>query len=168
MGAACRHLGFPLTTFLVQGQHQPGIMSSGIEVKEECITAFNDMKLDKSKRCIIYKISEDKKSIVIDKAIDKEDDQEQQYSSIVTTYCPAKEGRYIVWDLKIPNPKSGAVNDKLVFMSWSPDNAPVQARMIFASSKDAIKKKLTGIGTVVDCSDYDETNYSEVCNKVGH
>jgi len=147
-------------------------MSSGVEVTEACISAFQDMKIpDSSKprnRCIIFKISDDKKKIEIEKVILKnEKDQEQQYNEIVQE-LPPKEGRYIVWDLLIPNAKSGKENDKLIFMSWSPDDAPVQSRMIFASSKDAIKKKLQGIGTAVDCSDMDEANYKDVCDKCKH
>jgi len=143
-------------------------MSSGVEVTEACISAFQDMKIpDSSKprnRCIIFKISDDKKKIEIEKTILKnEQEQEVQYNEIVEG-LPPRDGRYIVWDLLIANAKSGKENDKLVFMSWSPDDAPVQSRMIFASSKDAIKKKLQ-IGLAVDCSDKDEASYKEVCEK---
>jgi len=148
-------------------------MSSGVEVTEKCIEAFQEMKIpDPSKprnRCIIFKISEDKKKIEIERTVlkDANKTQEDEYNEIVQT-LPPKEGRYIVWDLLIPNAKSGKENDKLIFMSWSPDDAPVQSRMIFASSKDAIKKKLQGIGTAVDCSDYDDAKYQDVCDKSKH
>jgi len=148
-------------------------MSSGVEVTEACIEAFQQMKIpdpkEPRKRCIIFKISDDKKKIVIEKTILKDTNktQEEEYAEIVQT-LPPREGRYVVWDLLIPNAKSGKENDKLIFMSWSPDDAPVTSRMIFASSKDAIKKKLQGIGTAVDCSDFSDTDYQLVCDKSKH
>lgn len=33
----------------------------------------------------------------------------------------------------------------LVCIFWVPENAPLKSKMIYASSKDAIKKKFTGI-----------------------
>jgi len=143
-------------------------MSSGIHVADKCAEEFGKMKkLDQTKprpRCIIFKISDDKKEIIIDEIIiqDPEVDQETQYTEIVNAKLPDTEGRYVVWDLKIPNPKSGGEADKLIFMSWSPDSAKVQARMMFASSKKYLKEKLIGISTTVDCNERDDTLYKEI------
>ena len=51
-----------------------------------------------------------------------------------------------------------------------PDTAAVGAKMIFASSKDALKKKLTGIQSAIDCSDSSDLDYKEVAAKAmkGH
>lgn len=38
-----------------------------------------------------------------------------------------------------------AGKEDLVFKFWGPESAPSQREMIYASSKDAIKKKFTGI-----------------------
>lgn len=40
--------------------------ASGVSVAPECISAFNDLKLGKSTKYIIYKISDDYKEIVVE------------------------------------------------------------------------------------------------------
>lgn len=97
-------------------------MSSGIEVHEDCVLKFNDMKLGGTKgknRCIVYKVADDKKHIVIDKIIPKDTakDQEVEYNEIVGG-LPQDDGRYVVWDLNVPNAKNGQPTDRLLFMSW--------------------------------------------------
>lgn len=96
-------------------------MSSGIEVEEDCVLKFNDMKLEHKgiNRCIIYKIRDDKKYIVVDRVIPKDTskDQEAEYNDIIST-LPHDQGRYIVWDLTVPNAKNGQLTDRLLFMSW--------------------------------------------------
>lgn len=97
-------------------------MSSGIEVEEECVLKFNEMKLGEHKgqnRCIIYKIGDDKKYIVVERVIPKNTskNQEDEYNDIIST-LPTDQGRYIVWDLTVPNAKNGQLTDRLLFMSW--------------------------------------------------
>ena len=56
---------------------------------------------------------------------------------------PDGDCRYGVLDVEI-NTKSGATTNKLIFVAWSDDNASVKPKMLYASSKDALKKALTG------------------------
>ena len=39
----------------------------------------------------------------------------------------------------------GRPQDKLVFVFWSPDNSPAMKKMLYAGSKDIIKKQFTGV-----------------------
>merc|ERR1712087_451790 len=147
-----------------QGRHEPGIMSSGVEVSEECVKVFTEMKTKKTKtRAILFKVSDCKTKIEVDSIIEKDDnDQRTQYEEIIRQ-LPEAEGRYIVWDLLIAG-KSGTENDKLVFMSWCPDKSNVKVKMIFASSKDALKKKLR-MPNSIDCADKDDCDYKDVIEK---
>ena len=40
--------------------------------------------------------------------------------------------------------RNRATTNKLIFVAWSDDNASVKPKMLYASSKDALKKALTG------------------------
>jgi spore cortex formation protein SpoVR/YcgB (stage V sporulation) len=42
-------------------------------VSQECVTAYNDLKLSKKYKYIIYKLSDDNKQIVVDEASDDKD-----------------------------------------------------------------------------------------------
>ena len=48
----------------------------------------------------------------------------------------------------------------------SPDNAKIKHKMVYASSKDAIRKKLDGIYTEVQATDLAELSYESVLDKV--
>lgn len=91
-----------------------------MDVDSEAVTLYQEMKSNKNTyRCILFKVSDDKKKIEVDRIVkyDQDKDQETEYNEIIKS-LPPLEGRYIVWDLKVPNPKSGKDMDKLAFMSW--------------------------------------------------
>merc|ERR1719240_1098452 len=114
-------------------------MSSGVQVDQECISEFEQMKIRSKYQYIIYKITDDKKSIMIECKGDKGASFDEFKSKLPDGDC-----RYAVLDVEI-NTKSGAVANKLIFVAWSDDNASVKPKMLYASSKDALKKALTGI-----------------------
>ena len=98
---------------------------SGIEIPDECVTAFTDIKTGKKKgvyRCIIYKL-EDKKKLVVEKQVPIDSDQEKQYLEIADQ-LPNDGGRFIIWDMKARAPSAAAgqqattEKDVLVFMFW--------------------------------------------------
>ena len=56
--------------------------------------------------------------------------------------------------------------NKLTFIAWSPDDAGVQAKMIYASSKEALKRSLTGIAVELQANDADDIEYESVLKTV--
>merc|ERR1711990_1140852 len=97
------------------------------------------MKIRSEYAYIIYKITDDKKSIVIEHTGEKGASFEDFCSKLPDGSC-----RYAILDVEI-NTKAGATANKLIFVAWSDDNASIKPKMLYASSKDAIKKTLTGI-----------------------
>ena len=96
------------------------------------------MKIRSKYGYIIYKISDDKKFIEIECKGEKGASFDEFVSKMPDGDC-----RYGVLDVEI-NTKSGATTNKLIFVAWSDDNASVKPKMLYASSKDALKKALTG------------------------
>ncbi|KAI8614614.1 hypothetical protein BC830DRAFT_1050709, partial [Chytriomyces sp. MP71] len=45
------------------------------------------------------------------------------------------------------------IRNKLVFFLWAPDTAKIKSRMLYASSKQAIRQRLNGINTEIQCTD---------------
>ena len=97
------------------------------------------MKIRSAYAFIIFKITDDKKSIVIEEKGEKGADFAAFCSKLPDGDC-----RYAVLDVEI-NTKAGATTNKLIFVAWSDDNASIKPKMLYASSKDALKKTLTGI-----------------------
>ena len=56
---------------------------------------------------------------------------------------------------------------KLVFIAWSDDNAPVKPKMLYASSKDAIKKSLNGVQEEYQATERGDLDEEEVNKKAG-
>ncbi|KAL8435797.1 hypothetical protein ACSSS7_002174 [Eimeria intestinalis] len=100
-------------------------MASGMPVNENCVTTFNELKLRHSARWIIFKIDGDE--IVVEKKGTGD-------AAAFKSELPESDCRYAVFD----------EGQRIQFILWSPDCAPVKPRMIYSSSKDALMKKLEG------------------------
>ena len=102
---------------------------SGVSVTPECIQAFNDLKLGKSTKWIIYKISDDWKEIQVE-----ETSTDPDYSKFREKLLNAKStdkkgnevmgGRYAVFDVEYDLEGGEGKRSKITFISWVPDDAP--------------------------------------------
>jgi len=79
---------------------------------------------------------------------------------------PEGECRYGVFDTEYTDPKTGGKREKIVFFAWAPDSAPIKQKMLYASSKQALKNKLVGLATELQASDRDELRFEEVVDKI--
>ncbi|KAG8126266.1 putative Bromodomain adjacent to zinc finger domain protein [Naja naja] len=125
-------------------------------VNDEVIKVFNDMKVRKSstseeikkrKKAVLFCLSADKKQIIVEEAKqilvgDIGVTVEDPYIAFVKL-LPLNDCRYALYDATYETKESK--KEDLVFIFWAPENAPLKSKMIYASSKDAIKKKFTGI-----------------------
>ena len=140
----------------------------------DCIQEFEKMKLGGGKedmpRFIIYKISDDKKFIEIDYVAKPGEGFEEMKGKLGAAVLDEKGDpvycRYIMYDAHITT-KSGVEASKLVFIAWSDDDAPVKPKMLYASSKDAIKKSFTGVQEEYQAVDKADLDEAEVNKKAG-
>ncbi|GMK60091.1 hypothetical protein CspeluHIS016_0903080 [Cutaneotrichosporon spelunceum] len=133
-------------------------MSSGVQPVAECLEKYQELKTGKKLSYIIYGISDDKKSIVVLKTSSSRD-----FEDFVAD-LPEKECRWAVYDFEFELPGEGKRN-KLVFVQWSPDDANVRNKMIYASSKDAIHRRLEGIHIDLQATDYSEITKETILDK---
>ncbi|KAK0524180.1 cofilin, partial [Tilletia horrida] len=124
-------------------------MSSGIGLNAACIENFQQLKLGKKLKYVTYRISDDKSEIIVEKTSEDAD-----WDSFVAT-LPENECRWAVYDFAFEKEGEGQRN-KIVFISWAPDTAPVRAKMIAASSKDALRRALVGIGAEIQATEFAE------------
>mmetsp|Transcript_80297 Transcript_80297/g.209408 ORF Transcript_80297/g.209408 Transcript_80297/m.209408 type:complete len:138 (-) Transcript_80297:169-582(-) len=121
-------------------------MSSGATCDDECQKKFEQIKMKKDLRYVIYCI-EDKKTI----KFEKEGEVDKTFDDFKKA-LPEDQPRYAVIDYPYKS-EDGRDQSKLTFVFWSPDTCGVKDKMLYASSKDAIKKKLTGIMKEMQCND---------------
>ncbi|KAK9767499.1 cofilin [Basidiobolus ranarum] len=134
-------------------------MSSGLLVNDDCLEKFQLLKLKKQYKYIIYKLSDDNTEIVVEVA-----SEDGSYDDFINA-LPENECRYAVLDLEYEKPGEGLRN-KICFYSWSPDTSKVKQKMVFASSKIALRKKLVGIAAEIQGTEYDEVSLETVLDKV--
>jgi cofilin len=60
----------------------------------------------------------------------------------------------------------GSERNKILFIVWAPDSAKIKEKMLITSSKDAVKKKLVGIGKEIQATDASEIAYKEILDQV--
>ncbi|MCH0628752.1 actin depolymerization factor/cofilin-like domain-containing protein [Kocuria palustris] len=123
------------------------------------------MKLGKKHRYVIYKVSDDKTQIVVEEAGPLDDGTQADYEKF-TEKLPENECKYAVYLFEYDIGKGEGSRSKLVFFTWTPDTAPVRSKMIYASSKDALKLALNGLSLDIQGTDFSEVSYETVLEKV--
>ncbi|KAI0057127.1 hypothetical protein BV25DRAFT_1831493 [Artomyces pyxidatus] len=133
-------------------------MSSGIGVNPECLSAFQELKLGKKTKYIIYAVNAEHTEIIPLKT-SASSDYDEFLGDLPETEC-----RWAVYDFEYE--KEGAKRNKICFFSWAPDDAKIKAKMLFASSKDALRRSLVGIAAEIQGTDYSEVAHESVLDKV--
>uniref|UniRef100_A0A2K6JUL9 Cofilin 1 n=2 Tax=Rhinopithecus TaxID=542827 RepID=A0A2K6JUL9_RHIBE len=139
-------------------------MASGVAVSDGVIKVFNDMKVRKSstpeevkkrKKAVLFCLSEDKKNIILEEGKeilvgDVGQTVDDPYATFVKM-LPDKDCRYALYDATYETKESKKED-------LTPHCQPkgFSNKMIYASSKDAIKKKLTGIKHELQANCYEE------------
>jgi len=135
-------------------------MATGVAVSDACIEEFNQLKLSKAVRFVMYGLNSDNTQVVVlskgDKAL--------SYQDFVSA-LPANECRWAVLDFEFQSNDAG-VRNKILFIAWSPDTSKVKEKMLFAGSKESFKKKLVGVALEIQATDLSEIDHAVVLEKV--
>ncbi|KAG2078625.1 hypothetical protein BDR04DRAFT_1087092 [Suillus decipiens] len=133
-------------------------MSSGVVAAPDCLTTFAQLKMSKSLKYILFKLNDNRTQIVVDKTSENPDYEE------FLNNLPSDGCKWAVYDFHYEL-EDGSKRNKLCFFSWSPDNAPIKAKMVHASSKDALRRSLDGISVEIQGTDLTEVAYETVLDK---
>ncbi|POS73036.1 cofilin [Diaporthe helianthi] len=146
-------------------------MCAKATVNEECVSTWNDLKLSKKHKYIIFKLSDDLKEIVVEHTSDNKDWEEfrNRLINAKTVSKTGQEGigpRYAVYDFEYSLSSGEGDRNKLTFVAWSPDDAGIKSKMVYASSKDALKRALSGIAVEIQANDADDIEHDSILAKV--
>ena len=78
---------------------------------------------------------------------------------------PPAECRYAIYDVEFQEGDEG-MRYMSCFFTWSRDESQVKQKMLYASSKEALRKALVGIATEIQGTDLSEVSYEAVLEKV--
>jgi len=133
-------------------------MSSGVSVNPACLTAFQELKLRKKSKFIIFKLSDDKTEIIKEK-----ESSSSNYDDFLAE-LPETQCRWAVYDLEFQN-EEGNLRKKIIFLQWSPENAKIKDKMVTASSREPLRRSFDGVSTEIQGTDYSEVAYDTVLEK---
>lgn len=127
-----------------------------IGLHEACVPAFEDLKLGKKLKYVVYKLSDDSKTVIVDKT-----GVQSSYDDFVSEF-PADDCRWAIYDFVYSTPDGE--HNQPVFYSWCPDDA--NNRMKYASSGVSFRGKLVGITADIQATDADEMAYEKVLSQI--
>ncbi|KAL0223262.1 hypothetical protein P9112_002652 [Eukaryota sp. TZLM1-RC] len=131
---------------------------SGISIDPKCTTLYEELKLRKKHRFLIFRMDPTYKNVVEEFVADRD----ANYDDFVTK-LPENDSRYAVFDFEFET--SEGRRNKLLFFMWSPETSPVKSKMLYAATKDAVKRNFQGIAQEIQATDLSEIDYDTVLNR---
>ena len=133
-------------------------MVTGIHIKEEHTILFNQLKVDKKYRALIFGLNKDRNGIELFKECDRNYSLKDLESDLPDNDC-----RYVVYDFEyqtFENPPRETA--KLLLIVWAPDNASIKVKVPFTATKSEIRGTFSGIQKDIQASDYSIFDFEEL------
>lgn len=118
------------------------------------------MKLGKKYKFVLFGLNDNKTEIIV-----KDTSSEEEYDAFLEK-LPENDCLYAVYDFEYEIGGNEGKRSKIIFYTWSPDTAPIRSKMLYASSKDALRRALNGVSTDIQGTDFSEVAYESVLDKV--
>jgi cofilin len=135
--------------------------ASGVTVQDTVVTEFNNIKIKHMHSYVQMKLTADLREIEVEKMVPAGTGSYEEF----VQQLPADDCRYAIYDFHFDTGKAGS-REQLIFIVWCPDSAKVRTKMLYAASKDALKKKLVGINHEVQATEHSELNQKDVTEKI--
>lgn len=144
---------------------------SGVTINGDVVDAFTKVKSGKAKFAV-FRISDDKKTVIVDENSENEFKRGGSAAAFeqFREALPEKQCRYGVYYAELACKGSDGIKgirEKLIFVTWAPDNAGIRDKMLIASSKDSLKKAFIGINYDFQFSCEADTEAGEWIDKIG-
>jgi len=130
--------------------------NTGITVSNDCVTEFNEFKLRAKSRYLVFKIEG------TEIKIEKTGPPTASYDDFLGA-LPADDCRYAVFHFEYT--QSDGKRSKIVFFLWAPESSKIKSKMMYAGTKDTLKKSLQGLQIEIQGTDKSEVDQAEVLAK---
>lgn len=130
--------------------------TTGMSVKEECRSSFLEMKRRRVHRYIVFKIDESSRTIMVDKV----GGPGEGYNDLAAS-LPADDCRYAVFDFDFVT-VDNCQKSKIFFIAWSPTPSRIRSKMLYATSKQGLRRVLDGVHFEVQATDSAEMGFDVI------
>merc|ERR1712216_272695 len=136
---------------------------SGVLPTDKCKEEFLKLKEKRAYKFVTFKIDAEKGVVDVCDCVEKT--AEFDFQTLLDK-LPADEPRYFVLDWSA-TPADDRHIDKIFFVSWVPDTCKAKTKMLYASSKQALRNALDGVQLDHQATDYDEVTPGEFNERSG-
>ena len=126
---------------------------TGVSCNSECVSEFEALKTKQAHGGLEFKI--EGQAIVLGQKYAKG----TSWSDFIAA-IPKDEARYFVFDFTFED--EGVNKSKILFITWNPDAGKVKTKMLYAGSKDALKKKIEGGLIEVQANGLDDLEEADI------
>ncbi|XP_051145544.1 actin-depolymerizing factor 5-like [Andrographis paniculata] len=134
--------------------------TTGMWVTEECKTSFMEMKWKKVHRYIVFKIDEGSKLFTVDKV----GAAGEGYNDLAAA-LPQDDCRYAVFDFDFVT-IDNCRKSKIFFIAWAPTGSRIREKILYATSKDGLRRALDGIHYELQATDPTEMGFDIIKDRV--
>ncbi|CAE5984957.1 unnamed protein product [Arabidopsis arenosa] len=127
--------------------------TTGMRVTDECTSSYMEMKWKKIHRYIIFKIEEKSRKVTVDKV----GGAGESYHDLAAS-LPMDDCRYAVFDFDFVT-VDNCRKSKIFFIAWSPEASRIRAKILYATSKDGLRRVLEGIHYELQATDPTEMGF---------
>uniref|UniRef100_A0A7N0V9U7 ADF-H domain-containing protein n=1 Tax=Kalanchoe fedtschenkoi TaxID=63787 RepID=A0A7N0V9U7_KALFE len=127
---------------------------------DECKSYFMAMKWKKVHRYIVFKIDEKSREVTVDKV----GGAGEGYADLAAS-LPNDDCRYAVFDFDFVT-VDNCRKSKIFFIAWSPAASRIRAKILYATSKDGLRRALDGIHYELQATDPDEMGFDIIQERV--
>lgn len=135
-------------------------MDAGILLTDEVINEYNNnLKFKPQYRALVLGVEPTKGEVFKIDTLPKDFNYADLYAE-GSTHLPAKDARFIVYDLEYE--RDSMKKSDLILIAWIPSRAPPKVKFVGATVISTIKNQLQGIKKEFNCDDVSQIHFDTI------
>lgn len=133
-------------------------MVSGIKPEEDHISVYNNLKLDKKLKLVVFNLIDKNSKLEVEFSADRDFDHND-----LGKYLPEDDCRFAILDFEFENNEDPPRKcNKIVLILWCPEKSNVRRRVPFSTTVGALKASFPGIHKDIQANDYQSIEFSNI------
>lgn len=124
-------------------------MLSQATVQDACLRTIDEMRANRTYNYVIFKLTDDQKQIIVDKA-----EVTTDYKEFLDA-LPKNVPRYAICEFPFDD-QEGYPQVAVIYYVWLADDANIGLKLKYQNNSDALRRKLAGISVEIEASNVDD------------
>ncbi|XP_003389639.1 PREDICTED: cofilin-like [Amphimedon queenslandica] len=141
----------------------------GTEVSPDVKAMYESIKKHHAKKWAFFEIDRSKRVVLTQSGegrdITKREEDKKIFEGEVKAKLRDDQPLYILYDFEFTT-KEGRLIEKIAFITWVSDRAPIRDKMSYSSTKDAVKKCFDGLSNEFKLNNIGDADYDTLADEV--